>query len=82
MCVVVILKRNARLLGQQEEMIVEMIDQKGRNKDQILGKTIEAIKEFSGILETAFSWRKPSWGDQVTMATILNWSLKQKKLIL
>lgn len=44
MYVVVILKRNARLLGQQEEMIVEMVDQKGRNKDQILGKTIEAIK--------------------------------------
>ena len=30
-------------------MIVEMVDQKGRNKVQILGKRTEAIKGFTGV---------------------------------
>ena len=62
---------------------MEIVDPKGRNKVQILGKRIEAMKEFSGILETLlFLEENPLGGDQVTMATILNWSLRLNKLIL
>lgn len=60
-------------------MIVEMVDPKGINKLHILGKRIEVIKEFSSLRDFAFSRKKLSWGDQVTVATILKWSLMLNK---
>lgn len=43
-------------------MIVEMVDPKGINKLHILGKRIEAIKEFSRVLETLLSLGENSLG--------------------
>lgn len=43
-------------------MIVEMVDPKRRNKLQIPGKRIEAIKEFNGVLETLLSLGEDSLG--------------------
>lgn len=94
MYVVVILKRNARLKmkrnvtmgveGRDERRGGETVDQKGKNKDYILGKRIEEVEEFQYRL--CFCWlqdrRKPSWGGKVTITTIFYWRLGLNMLTL